>query len=698
MSKRTIQELLEAYVNRGGANISAEEVSAYLDDPEPVSRRIALELMFNLTGDARYLLKCVPLLKDDPEVLWEFLVDYTSELKDSFVITLLIIEGLKNIDPVKHFDKVESLIFNWHKLNPCFYYLPDDPEVALKVKNLLQVSLPAISSVFVSWILMGVKRKPYFEFDFFHYYLVNLINLKQSFPDYTWETVKSLPHEYNSFYEMGILSVLEYDIVSANEYFIKAAEHFISKSDFYQAYNVMLAWYDKSIKYLMNQPELIASLEEFLWDMVHKIYFVLPDDNKLLIMSTLLYCEIALMLSNTDKFRYNRILELSKLYEKRIETVKDSSGIRFDIKNISKPKIKIGFMAMSISKSPVGSIAYNLIKRLNPDKFDIYFYDCGMMPAVSKQNRDDFVNYAKIRSPKELYESDKIQGIEALAKQINLDNIDILVYEDWLYNVIGHAVCSLNPAPIVISMGATGITTGLSSVPIMLDYLGIASRSKLIYTEDLVAMPIGYPYVDVDKIYLDKQKHSIPEDVIWLYSFHDFEKLQNQQFLDTVFRILNNNKNTHFAFAGNGDKEPIMNFFKEKNLIRRVSCLGNVLDEFHNAANIKMSDVYLNPFPESIGSEVYYAMLASTPVVTMKGQEDGLFASQIGAAIAGIDECIAQSVDEYVDIASKFIRSEKLRSLIAEKLRNRALREFDINKAIKKHEELFIKLYESLFR
>ena len=696
MTESEIQFLLHDFVNNKGKNVTVDKVSPFLKDPDPINRRIAHELMNGLTGDANYLVKCIPILKDDVEVLWEFLFDYTSELKDPYVISVLILEGLKHIDPVDNYKKAESLVCNWRRLNPYFYTLPDDHDTVIKIKDINLQALPAITNTFSNWILMGVKRPEFLEFDFFPYYLINHPGLKTKLPEYVWKSAKSEIDQYKSNYELGVFSVFEHDIVSANKYFIKASNELSSKGELFKALNLLIKWYESVGKLLRLEPELLLDIEKRLWELINLIYNSKEEKNrKLLVMSHFFYAEISLRLLHTMYFPYSRLFKLSQMFE---EKIKELISLPFKLKKKKKDKINLAFLALSINESPAGLICQNFIKKHDKEKFNLFFYDCGMVPDASHLRAKDLKQYATVKTLIPDPDGDKLSDIYNFARQIYNDDIDIIVYQDWLYNTLGHGVCALKPAPIIISLNASGISTGLTEVEYIFDYFNFLANSKLEHTEKLINLPVAFPTVSLNKKERRRKDFNIPEKSVLLYNLSLEEELNNTIFLDTIVKILKQDNEGHFAFSGYLDGKEVLAYFKSKNLLDRVTYLGEYSGREINIANIKMADIYLDNYPVSGGINSYYAMIASKPVVAFKESSNDIGMKKIGSSIVSLFECIARDQDSYIRIVLNLIKSADIRERVGKTLYERAINEFDLNNAIKAHEDFYKGLYNKYYK
>jgi predicted O-linked N-acetylglucosamine transferase (SPINDLY family) len=696
MVKSDIQELLEDYLATGGENITLEQVETFVNDPDPLNRRIAYELLYNLTGDARNLLKIIPVLKHDAEILWDFLNDYCSEIEDPYVVSVLIIEALKHIDPLKEKEKAENIILSWKQLNQNYYILPENKDVALKIKDIHLLSLPAIANTIAGWIAMGVRQPAFYEFDLFPYFLSNHSRVMITIPQQFMEATKELTDSYLSNYQLGVLSVLQSDLDAANRYFIEAARAVLSRNDPENAFNIIAKWHMAATVFLDKRPELLAALEDILWKTIHDLYLNAGQSLQAFVMSIFLYCDIASKLIGSKYFNHDHILELSQLFEKKLTLFKNKYNMSFNLKPQAKDRLNIGYMGLSINDGPSGSIVNTFIQHHNKDKFNVFFYDCGFAPHVSRNNRNKIENHCTIRSLEYKNLEDKLVDAVNFARQIYEDKIDVLIYENWLINPVGHTICCLKPAPVILRHDLTGISTGLSKVPHKLDYLGVASSSTLKYSEKLIPMPLAFPPVEKSKVGKTRGDYDIPEEAIILYASKPGETGVKGEFVDGIIQLLKANTGTYFLYSMQGDLNQIHKAFTDHQVVDRVRYAGPDFSRENLQALIEMSDIYLNPFPVSSQAEVYYAMISGCPVVAMQGKENDLFAVKIGAAMVEEETLIVNSVEEYLKKANMLINSSHMRVKLGDKLQRRAEKVFALKPVVDEHEALYRKLYNQV--
>lgn len=690
MTPGSIQELLHIYVDSGGKNVSIEEVEPFLNDPDPANRRIAYELMNGLTGDPLYLIKCVPILKEDPEALWEYLLDYTSELKDVFVISLLMIEGMRNIDPLRHPQKCENLIFNWARINPLQKQLPEDAKLKEKVIALQIEALPVIANIFANWLLTGYKYPLFFDLDLAPYFIENQANLSHKFPEYAWNTLDNNPEVYKQLYDKALFALYECDFVRASSYMVSSIETLLEMGDTVNAYNVLFGWYSRTENHYEENPELLHNLEELLYKIIKIAYEKEFANDQLLLMSFSLYSAMALRLVGKKYFKPERIFELSKLHEQKILAYKKLNKITYEHPEVSDKKINIGYVGMSINKGPIYASIFELMKRHDSSKFNVFYYDCGKNPAMSAQFAPELSEHVTLRTLDARPEMLQMDLSVKLAQMINDDEVHMLVYLDWLYNIVGQTVCILQPAPLNIKIDTTNISTGLSNVPYVIDFMGMLEASKLEYMEKPVTVPLPFPELKLEGLTSKRSEYQLPEDSLILYSDNPIDELHNHSFFNVISSVLENHEDTHFAFTSYSNPQGLLNKFEEKQLHQRVSALPYDGSVKAGLEKILMCDIYLDAPGACHAQGVYSAMSMSKPVISIKPHRCALISERIAPAMLSIDLCVAENLEDFEDKLTRMVESEDLRTKTGKELKEFARQKFNIATAIMELEKHYL--------
>jgi predicted O-linked N-acetylglucosamine transferase (SPINDLY family) len=255
----------------------------------------------------------------------------------------------------------------------------------------------------------------------------------------------------------------------------------------------------------------------------------------------------------------------------------------------------------------------------------------------------------------------------------------------------------MKPAPVIVSAGVAGISSGISAIPFMVDYLGIATGSENKFTEKQFVTSLSYPFVTGQEVDKTRQEYGLPSDEILLYSHSHLNRL-SEDFLASMASILKASEKCTFVFSGRGEPGAVLRYFDSKGLRDRVKFLESLLEREDRLPVIKLTDIYVNPFPFSLPEDTYYAMLNSKPVITLRPEPKDIFMNKAGAAFVDNAKCIAESLDDYVEKTLAFINSEELRMTIGENLQQRAKTDLCFDSFINQLQEKYIELHETYSR
>lgn len=692
MSLEIIKDFLK---NIEHYEVSEQELSLIensLDSSDPASQRSSLELIYKITSDIKYLFHVMPLLSSNVNELWEFLNSYIPIVKDPYNVSLLIINALGNIDPVKEIKRASDSITSWVQINPYSYELPENKEDADKIIELHATSLPVIGNTIVKEVVSGVKRYPFGEFSAFPYFLRNFANLNNTLPVYVKKAMEEFPDPYQSNYDLGVLSVMEYNIDSANSYFINAARVLLKERDVENAYNLTLKWVLASGKCLDERPDLLKDIESIIWDIIQQAYLKASQSSHLFMMAIHFYCDISVKLFNNGYFNFERINELSRLLEKAAILYKNTLNIDFTFSKVKKDKIRIGILGLSLNEGVVGSVLNNFVRNHDQDRFEIFYYDCGFNTQLTRIMQNDLSQFATISVLDHSRFTSRFDSAMSFANLVYEDEVDILINQDWLINPVAQIICAFKPAPIMLSTNLNGVTTGMDCIPEVIDYDGLTASSGIEFSENLNYMPIAFSSLSDDINIKPKQHYGLPEDAVVLYvsnpSFSD-------RYFDLIFRALLKYPNVYFAFSGRPNKSRIFNYFSDLKFSEKLVFLGGDTSKEAVFENMSMADIYLNPFPRSSVSEIYVTMLVGKPVVTMQGSKKDIYPQRIGASLVSNKLCEADTFEDYFKKLSEMIESKELRQQIGSELHKRALACFDVKEFVAGHEKLFEELYSS---
>ena len=390
-------------------------------------------------------------------------------------------------------------------------------------------------------------------------------------------------------------------------------------------------------------------------------------------------------------------LKLQIKYGKLIErlTQKIYPHFQQDIKiNKSTESIKIGFVSPHFNDHTITKLFKNWIIKLNRNFFSIFVYYAGNKfdetTDLIKDHADNFFSHTHV---------------DQLIDQIYKDKLDILVYFDIGMDPKIQILASLRLAPIQYNTFGHPVTSGLKNIDYFFSSELMEKKdSQKYYSEKLINLPgIGIDYDQIDISNIKKPNIEKKSNKIIFLNLQSLFKLLPQD--DHIYLdILKKHPNCCFWFI-HGLKNSISSVFKERiaKLFQNHNLSFNKYSIFHPRCTrdkylglIERSDIILDSLNWSGGNTSLEAISLNKPIVTcpseyMKGRVTYSFLRKLN-----IEETIASSKKEYVEIAVKLAKDNNFRNSITKKIVNNKNNLFNDNKPIRFLEEVIRKKFLEL--
>ena len=349
--------------------------------------------------------------------------------------------------------------------------------------------------------------------------------------------------------------------------------------------------------------------------------------------------------------------------------------------NISSPKIKIGFVSSFFKSHTVSKLFKNWILKLDQKKFKRFVYYVGNKfdhtTNEIKKNVDYFFNHT---------------DVDQLINQISQDNLDVLIYLDIGMRPIIQILSSLRLAPIQCNTWGHPVTSGFKNI----DYyfsseLMENQNSQKCYSEKLIMLPnlgINYDFPNLSNI--KKPNILNKSDATIFFNLQSLFKLLPQD--DHIYLdIIKKHSNCYFWFF-DGVKDSITYTFKKRisELFQKEGYNFEKYSYFHQRCSqeeffgiIEASDIILDSLNWSGGNTSLEAISLDKPIVTypstfMRGRHTyGIL------KILDIEETIAISKKNYVEIAVKLATDKNFRNSIVDKIKKNKNKLFNDDKPLK---------------
>ncbi|NJL89445.1 MAG: glycosyl transferase family 1 [Coleofasciculaceae cyanobacterium SM2_1_6] len=341
-------------------------------------------------------------------------------------------------------------------------------------------------------------------------------------------------------------------------------------------------------------------------------------------------------------------------------------------KSKPKTKIKVGYISHFFKWHTVFRVFQGFISQANHDVFEIYAY-----------YTDSIVDQAteKVKAASDYFQQIP-QDVSTLCQQIVKDQLDILVFLDLSMSPISNQVAALRLAPIQCLLWGHPVTSGLPSIDYYLssDLLEPANGQDH-YREKLIRLPnigIYFPEPELVELVKTRQDYGLPEEkIIYLSCQSLFKYLPQYDYIFPAIAQVVTNAKLVFIAAASCTTPPVTEkfchrlhrAFAEYGLNSADYCVflpGQTYTDFQQI-NL-LADVFLDSFGWSGGMTSLDAINCSLPIVTcpgelMRGRQSAGFLTRIG-----VEETIAQSPQEYIEIAIHLGLDPNYRQWIAQKM------------------------------
>jgi predicted O-linked N-acetylglucosamine transferase (SPINDLY family) len=350
------------------------------------------------------------------------------------------------------------------------------------------------------------------------------------------------------------------------------------------------------------------------------------------------------------------------------EQLKKKNVYQFNIeKYLKQPKINIGYVSPDFRKHPVGNFIYPILKNHNQSLFNVYcFSSTEQMDSMSEKIKDVVFQWTDINS----------LSNEAICNEIHKESIHILV------DLAGHTksnrieVFAMKPAPIQMSyLGYPG-TTGLSQIDYRItDSWADPPGEGKYYAEQLVRMPncflCYHPDLQIS------QPSGLPSEKNGWITFGSFNRMpkMNNTILEIWASILKRLKKSRLLLKTKAFKDPdiqkkIKKFFENKGIeSNRLILLQFSPTQAQHFSLYNQMDIALDTYPYHGTTTTCEALFMGVPVITLKGQVHVSRASVSILHNVGLQDCIANTPEEYMYKAIQMASNIPLLRQIRQQLR-----------------------------
>ena len=385
-------------------------------------------------------------------------------------------------------------------------------------------------------------------------------------------------------------------------------------------------------------------------------------------------------------------ISLQKKYASLVERLTEKIYPQFHQErriNKSKKFIKVGFVSSFLKNHTVSTLFKNWIIKLNRNFFNIFVYYIGnkfdKITTQIKESSNNFFNHTEI---------------DQLIGRISKDKLDILIYLDIGMDPKTQILASLRLATIQCTTWGHPVTSGFKNIDYFFSSdLMKKNDSQKYYSEKLINLPgigIDYDHCDISNIKkINILKKSNKTIFLNLQSLFKLLPQDDHIYLD----IIKKQPNCCFWFM-HGLKNSISSIFKERisKLFQKNNLSFNEYSIFYPRCEkdeylrlINQSDIILDSLNWSGGNTSLEAISLNKPIVTcpsefIRGRHTYSILKKLN-----IEETIASSKKEYVEIAVKLSKDNDFRNSIINKIIKNKKKLFNDDKPIRFLEEVIKK-------
>lgn len=367
--------------------------------------------------------------------------------------------------------------------------------------------------------------------------------------------------------------------------------------------------------------------------------------------------------------------ELQAVYGNMVHRIMKAAFPRFANLTFSRRpenKIRVGIVTGFLHEHSVWKIpTRGWVMHLDRERFDVFGYYTGV-------KHDHCTEEAYSIFDKLVHEPNRF---EVLCQAIVDDGPDILIYPDIGMDPTCAKLAGLRLAPVqAVSLGHP-MTTGLPSMDYFLSSdLMEPEDGQDAYTEKLIRLPglsVHYePLRQGEPVHV-RSHFGLPEDVPLYLCPQSLYKYLPQY--DALFpRIARKVAGCRFVFLENAQADVLNQRFLKRlgqtfaehglDMADHVIMLPHQPPEGYHALNC-VCDVFLDSIEWSGFNTAMEAVNAGLPpVIYPKGHMRGRH-SQAIAVMLGLEEIVADSLDEYVELAARIGNDKTFRGQVADTLR-----------------------------
>jgi len=318
-------------------------------------------------------------------------------------------------------------------------------------------------------------------------------------------------------------------------------------------------------------------------------------------------------------------------------------------------KLNLGFISADFREHVISHYFMPILRNIDRDKFSVHLYsNCNTQDETTKS----------YRTSSDFWSNCYPLSDEQLENKIISDKIDILI--DLSNNTAGNrlSVFLSRPAPMQVSMMGLPMSTGLDCMDYALRDQNTAEKCNLKEYSSENILPVKYvtyfdPLIELPEI---TEPPCITNGYITFGSFNGLRKI-DKSLMEVWAKLLHSLPGSKIKLMTEDSdnsfmREYLYDIFTAFDIDKSRVLLQSRLPMVDFLASHNQVDIALDPYPYHGESTTFHSLFMGLPVVSRRGNSCASNVSNRILSAISREEWVADSFDEYIDIALKLGRDE----------------------------------------
>ncbi len=383
--------------------------------------------------------------------------------------------------------------------------------------------------------------------------------------------------------------------------------------------------------------------------------------------------------------------DYGELHSLLVDNLEPHRSRKREFRNYNHKRIRVAYISPNFKNHTVSKIMSGFVKYADRTKFEVYTYYIG--PEI-----EDFTRWFQ-KDSEHFYHLNMV--IDDIENRIVNDEIDILFLADIGMAPIMSALAARRLAPVQCTTWNHPVTSGYPNIDYFISSeLMEPKNSSGLYSEKLVMLKgIGIPFKLFPPCTSDRTREDfgLPENrIVYISSQSLFKYLP--QFDEIYSKVLKEVPDSILVLIEEKHasmttifSERLKAAFKKAGVDFETRC--KILprlnhDDFQKIHSL--SDVYLDSIPWSSGSSILEVWCTTPiPAVTIPGRfmrERHMYSM---LKVMDLDDCIAQTNADYIDIAVKLGKDRDLNKQVRRKIEENRSRLYENKEIVVQLEEFY---------